>query len=141
MCLLQNYFGRYLVTSHKIYHLTELKNKSQFRRISGDELTSNVSEPPTMLRPSPSLSLFTSMVLSRPGAIAAVAGSAGGSSASLPDGEGEIPVAVGFFTASPVKYCHPHNLNNVKRFAQCIIIEQNMEGYYLFQYYLPKLLI
>lgn len=85
-----------------------------------------------MLRPSPSLSLFTSMVLSRPGAIAAVAGSAGGSSASLPDGEGEIPVAVGFFTASPVKYCHPENLKNVQRIARCIIFEQNMEGYYLF---------
>lgn len=73
------------------------------------------------------------MVLSRPGAMAAVAGSAGGSSASLPDGEGEIPVAVGFFTASPVKHCHPENLKTFNRLLYVLLIdEQNMERYCLY---------
>lgn len=41
--------------------------------------TSKVSDPPTMLRPKPTLSLLISIVDSTPGFIGAVAGSGGGS--------------------------------------------------------------
>lgn len=44
----------------------------------------SVSLPPTMLRPRPILSLFISMVVSRPGLISQVAGSEGGSSVAEP---------------------------------------------------------
>lgn len=43
-------------------------------------ITKRVSEPPTILNPSPILSLFISIVDSVPGVMGAVAGSAGGSS-------------------------------------------------------------
>jgi len=42
-------------------------------------ITSKVSDPPTMLRPKPTLSLLISIVDSKPGFIGAVAGSGGGS--------------------------------------------------------------
>lgn len=42
-------------------------------------ITSNVSDPPTILRPKPTLSLLISIVDSKPGFIGAVAGSGGGS--------------------------------------------------------------
>lgn len=55
--------------------------------------TNKVSEPPTILSPSPSLSLFTSIVVSFPGFTSQVAGSAGGSS--------------GFLTKEPVERSEP----------------------------------
>jgi hypothetical protein len=56
-------------------------------------LTNKVSEPPTMLRPSPILSLLISTVVSLPGVISQVVGSAGCSSGvvgwCLAEGDGD----------------------------------------------------
>ena len=49
--------------------------------IGNESFTRRVSEPPTMLSPSPSLSLLISRTVSLPGLTSHVAGSAGGSSA------------------------------------------------------------
>ena len=71
------------------------------------QLTNNVSDPPTILRPRPILSLLISIVDSAPGVIGAVAGSTGGSSINLQDEDGEIDTGDGAvsFPNSPVKYC------------------------------------
>lgn len=70
-------------------------------------LTNNVSDPPTMLRPSPILSLFISTVDSTPGFMGAVEGSTGGSSVNFEEEEeGEIPTGVvgAFFPSNPIIY-------------------------------------